>query len=267
MVMTNLWNTFVWHHPERVSRLIMLVYCVLFPGTLITIFLDAIPENARWFGGLLMTIQGVSVIAWMFHYHGSRAFYPITAVLLGSCTIEYVGATTGFPFGSYSYTTVLSPRILDTVPVAILFAWMMVIAGAWYTGRILINSSSRVVRAVLTGLFVMIIDIQIEPVATHINQYWEWYDSGPYYGVPTVNFAGWWAVGFILGYICDPYFVRINASDAHVVPLIAVVGSYIMFASMTYMHGYYIATIVALAMTVVTWVGLSRVRAHQMQGS
>jgi len=250
--MHNLWNTYIWQHPERWSRLIMLVYAALFPGTLITIFLDAIPENARWFGGLLMTLQGLAVSAWLLHHQGHRAWVPIIAVLTGSFAVEYVGATTGFPFGAYSYTTVLIPRILDTVPLAILFAWLMVIAGAWYTGRLVLYSTSRVVRAMLTGLFVMIIDIQIEPVATHIHNYWEWYDSGPYYGVPTINFAGWWAVGFILGYICDPYFVAIRAPQSHLIPLIAVMGSYTMFAAMTLMEGYYIATVVAATMFIIT---------------
>jgi putative membrane protein len=250
--MTNIWNTYVWHHPERWSRIIMFVYAMVFPGTLVTIFADAIPDNARWFGGLLMSIQGLAVSAWLFHHQGNRAWIPIGAVLTGSFAIEYIGATTGVPFGAYSYTTVLTPRILDTVPVAILFAWLMVIAGAWYTGRLVLDSSSRIVRAALTGLFVMIIDIQIEPVATHINNYWEWYDTGPYYGVPTINFAGWWAVGFVLGYICDPFFTVIRAPQSHIIPLSAVMGSYIMFAAMTAIHGYYIATGVAIIMTVLT---------------
>lgn len=233
---------------------------MVFPGTLVTIFLDAIPDNARWFGGLLMSIQGLAVSAWLIHHLGRMAWIPITAVLSGSFAIEYIGATTGFPFGAYSYTTVLAPRILDTVPVAILFAWLMVIAGAWYTGRLLFDAQSRAIRAVLTGLFVMIIDIQIEPVATHINHYWEWYDSGPYYGVPTVNFAGWWAVGFILGYVCDPYFMKIRAPQSYIIPLSAVVGSYIMFAAMTAMNGYYIATGVALLMIVFTGIRLRLLR-------
>ena len=258
--MNKAWNTYIWQHPERWSRVIMLVYAMLFPGTLATIFLDAIPENARWFGGLLMTIQGVAVSAWLLHHQGQKAWIPIIAVLTGSFTVEYVGATTGFPFGAYSYTTVLIPRILDTVPLAILFAWLMVIAGAWYTGRLVLNTSSRIIRAVLTGVFVMIIDIQIEPVATHIHNYWQWYDSGPYYGVPTVNFAGWWAVGFILGYICDPYFVAIRAPQSHFIPLIAVMGSYGMFAAMTFMTGYYIATVVAIIMLTFTIVRLLRFR-------
>lgn len=257
--MNNAWNTSIWQHPERWSRLIMLVYAMVFPGTLVTIFLDAIPDNARWFGGLLMTIQGVAVTAWLLHHQGRNAWIPIIAVLTGSFAVEYIGATTGFPFGSYSYTSVLTPRILDTVPVAILFAWLMVIAGAWYSGRLVYASQSRIVRAVLTGLFVMIIDIQIEPVATHINQYWEWYDTGPYYGVPTVNFAGWWAVGFILGYICDPYFVAIQTRDCHIIPLSAVMGSYVMFAAMTAMNGYYIATAVAIFMIVLTTLRLRTV--------
>lgn len=258
--MINVWNAYIWQHTERWSRLIMLVYATVFPGTLVTIFADAIPDNARWFGGLLMTVQGLAVTAWLFHHQGRKAWIPIIAVLTGSFAVEYVGATTGFPFGAYSYTTVLAPRILDTVPVAILFAWLMVIAGAWYTGRLVFDSPSRIVRAALTGLFVMIIDIQIEPVATHINNYWEWYDTGPYYGVPTVNFAGWWAVGFILGYICDPYFAAIKAPQSHIIPITAVMCSYIMFAAMTAMHGYYIATAVAMVMCVVTVVRLRQFR-------
>lgn len=258
--MSNAWNTYIWQHPERWGRLIMLIYAMVFPGTLVTIFADAIPENARWFGGLLMSIQGLAVATWLFHYHRHKAWIPIIAVLTGSFAVEYIGATTGFPFGAYSYTTVLVPRILDTVPLAILFAWLMVIAGAWYTGRLVFDSASRIVRAALTGLFVMVIDIQIEPVATHINNYWEWYDTGPYYGVPTVNFAGWWAVGFILGYICDPYFAAIRTQQSHMIPLMAVVGSYIMFAAMTVVHGYYIATVVAIVMCVMTIVRLRQFR-------
>jgi len=48
---------------------------------------------------------------------------------------------------------------------------------------------------------VLLLDLQIEPVATRINQYWIWLDGGPYYGVPTANFVAWWLTGLVMAVV------------------------------------------------------------------
>jgi uncharacterized membrane protein len=54
---------------------------------------------------------------------------------------------------------------------------------------------------VVAATLVLLLDLQIETVATKINQYWVWLDGGPYYGVPTANFVAWWLVGLAMALV------------------------------------------------------------------
>jgi putative membrane protein len=53
----------------------------------------------------------------------------------------------------------------------------------------------------LAATLVLLLDLQIETVATRINQYWIWREGGPYYGVPTANFVAWWLIGLAMALI------------------------------------------------------------------
>jgi putative membrane protein len=50
----------------------------------------------------------------------------------------------------------------------------------------------------VAATLVLLLDLQIETVATKINRYWIWQDGGPYYGVPTANFVAWWLIGLAM---------------------------------------------------------------------
>ena len=68
---------------------------------------------------------------------------------------------------------------------------------------------------VLAATLVLLLDLQIETIATEINQYWVWLDAGPYYGVPTANFVAWWLVG--LGMAAVVSILRLDNSIAYCV--------------------------------------------------
>ena len=53
----------------------------------------------------------------------------------------------------------------------------------------------------MAATLVLLLDLQIETVATKINQYWIWLDGGPYYGVPTANFVAWWLTGLAMALV------------------------------------------------------------------
>jgi uncharacterized membrane protein len=42
------------------------------------------------------------------------------------------------------------------------------------------------------------IDLLIDPLAVNKLGYWQWMGSGPYYGVPLNNFAGWFLASLII---------------------------------------------------------------------
>ncbi|MCA9957051.1 MAG: carotenoid biosynthesis protein, partial [Anaerolineales bacterium] len=60
-----------------------------------------------------------------------------TAVIIAVLTlfVEWLGSTTGFPFGSYGYTDLMQPQIAH-VPVLIPFAWFMMLPAAWAVARL-----------------------------------------------------------------------------------------------------------------------------------
>jgi uncharacterized membrane protein len=74
--------------------------------------------------------------------------------------------------------------------------------GSWQLARLTLGErGGRIGLATLTGVLIVVLDLQIETVATLINNYWFWIDGGLYYGVPPQNFAGWWVVGFLIALI------------------------------------------------------------------
>jgi putative membrane protein len=124
--------------------------------------------------------------------------------------VEHIGETTGLPFGHYSYTEVLQPQLLGVVPLAIPCAWLMVALGAWQLTHALFQ---KVGRPLLVATLVVAIDLQIEPVATQIHSYWIWHDLGFYYGVPLLNFAGWWLVGLLVALLLRSALERGEIGD------------------------------------------------------
>ncbi|MEN9935843.1 MAG: hypothetical protein RLZZ387_2422 [Chloroflexota bacterium] len=192
---------------RRVALACFLTYCAVFPGSVSTVALDAVPAWGEWMGTALLVVQGVAVICWMLGAYSARGGLAVAGALLLAWTVEHVGETTGFPFGRYQYTEMLQPQLFGVVPVPITLAWLMAAFGSWQLSLAVLARTTHPSPArlpllmVLTGALVVVLDLQIETVATFINPYWRWIDSGPYYGVPTVNFVAWWGVGALMALV------------------------------------------------------------------
>ncbi len=180
-------------------------YCAVFPGSTITVALDAVPAWGLWMGAAMLIAQGLAVIFWALGMYGARGGLAVTLAGLLAWAVEHLGETTGWPFGRYQYTEMLQPQILGIVPVPITLAWLMAGFGSWQLARLTLpEATSRRAHAglaALTGALIVVLDLQIETVATFINPYWGWIDTGPYYDVPPQNFVAWWVVGVLMALI------------------------------------------------------------------
>jgi putative membrane protein len=107
---------------------------------------------------------------------------------------ELIGVHTGFPFGHYRYTDVLGPLIAG-VPIVVAGAWMVLFA----------YLSQMRVHPALAAAWLAAIDLVIDPPSSNDLGYWEWLQSGPYFGAPLINSAGWFAVGLIIFYALSRY--------------------------------------------------------------
>jgi bisanhydrobacterioruberin hydratase len=188
------------------------VYLFLYPFSLALVALDRVPVWGTWMGGALLILQGTLLGLWLTVNFGRWGAIASLWVLFLSWLIEHVGATTGFPFGAYSYTDVLQPQILGVVPLAIPFAWLLIVPAAMAVGEVLLNRDGAAVaddrrvrtsRVLMAAALALLLDVTIEPFAVNINQYWVWSDpaAGLYYGIPLSNFVAWFVTSLLLSWV------------------------------------------------------------------
>lgn len=129
-----------------------------------------------------------------------RARIAAAIVLLGSSAAEWIGATTGFPFGPYQYTDAFGPRMGGVLPIAIPLAWLVILFAARYALQARWPGLTRAKLAAGVGAIALATDFNLEFVAWKIRGYWIWYPgvSDPPAWPPWQNYASWFGLAFLL---------------------------------------------------------------------
>jgi len=152
------------------------------------------PLDAPWAASLFLLLAGLIVAATS---RRGEVGVLLTAAAIGFAA-EVVGVRYGFLFSEYAYTDVLLPHLWK-VPVVMLSAWMVLVA---YTRELYLHvhwpGSPRLVGALVGALWMTAIDLVIDPLAANQLGYWRWVGTGPYYGIPTHNFLGWFVVSLLI---------------------------------------------------------------------
>ena len=118
---------------------------------------------------------------------------PVLLIWFLGMTVEWIGTATSWPFGAYTYASILGKQWYG-VPLTIGFAWVAVVLNsALLTRRV----SSAMSRALQTGGLAMAIDLVLDPVA-HARGFWTWQSTGGFYCVPLANFIAWFMVASLL---------------------------------------------------------------------
>jgi lycopene beta-cyclase len=167
---------------------------------------DVFPRMAT-LGTLLQLAAVLSALA--LAWPVSKVLRIALAVFASTWLVEAIGQAGGLPFGRYHYTGALQPQVAG-VPVLIPLAWMMMLAAAWgVTGAILGRSQARLGRAypfvfaALAGLVFTAWDLYLDPQMT-ARHLWVWDQPGEYFGIPWVNFLGWWITAALLTVFLRP---------------------------------------------------------------
>jgi len=157
----------------------------------------------RWGVIISVSLLVATVLTTLHHALGARqTLRVVVPVLLLAWLFEYIGHSTGYPFGGYSYTPALQPQ-LGGVPLLIPLAWLMMLPPAWAVGSQLSGERSGL-RFVLTsaGAFTAW-DLFLDPQMVAWG-YWQWDAVGGYFGIPWSNFAGWFLAAAVITYLARP---------------------------------------------------------------
>lgn len=185
-----------WDH--RIYRLFIFWYII----GIILLGFDILPSWLEWANAVFLILAGTIGFLYFVRRFGKTAGIAIGLIIFFSTFIvEGAGANSGFLFGSYDYTDRFAPNLFG-VPIAIGFAWLMVVATSHVLAR-WIFPDNTLGYAVTGGIGAVIMDLIIDPVAYHIKGYWIWEDIGWYYEIPWTNFFGWFVVSFVLHLMID----------------------------------------------------------------
>lgn len=112
---------------------------------------------------------------------------------------EFIGTGYGFPFGGYEYTGLLGYKLGGRVPAVIPLSWFLMALPSWAMAHAVFDGASRRLGRIILGAYLLTAwDLVLDPAMSYLTPYWVWADSGPYYGMPWVNLAGWMGTGMVL---------------------------------------------------------------------
>jgi putative membrane protein len=246
---------------RRVILVLLSIYLFIYPWSVLLVALDRVPVWGSWMGGVLLILQGTLVGVWLVAAYGRHGLLASWLILLLSWLIEHIGTTTGFPFGAYEYTDVLLPKVVGVVPLAIPFAWLLVVPVSmgiieWLVARkrhhgARVSDLNPMLKVLGAATFALLLDVIIEPVSVHISGYWQWHEGvGGYYGVPLANFVAWWVWSVFLSWLLLTFRRKAPASTPPfpwLLPLLYVL-NLTMFVVVNGAHAHKIPTLLGLIM-------------------
>ena len=152
--------------------------------------------------------------------------------------VEWLGKTTGVPFGAYDYTAP-GPSIAG-VPLLVPLGW-------WAFTLIALSVAPVRRRLWLAPLALVAWDLGLDPLMVSKN-FWQFEAGGAYYGVPVSNFVGWYLAGLGLMWVLMWLEPRLKTERSPELRLVFVVQAFLIAVGLSFygMFGAGLVTFVAM---------------------
>ena len=120
-----------------------------------------------------------------------RAAVGVAFLCAYAYAVEYVGVTTGWPYGEFHYTVDLGPTV-GGIPLALPVFFLPLVLNGYLFCLLLLGDRARsvAVRLPVVVATVVLMDLVLDPGAVALG-FWTYADGGAFYGVPRSNFLGW----------------------------------------------------------------------------
>ncbi|MFB6116922.1 bisanhydrobacterioruberin hydratase [Halosegnis sp.] len=151
------------------------------------------PLNFNPFLVLLGTlVMRLPLVAGLAPLVNRRLATGLGLLTLYAYAIEYVGTTTGIPYGEFAYGVDLGPMLLGKVPLGLPVFFLPLVVNAYLLCLLLLRgrADSPFVRVPAVIAAVLLVDLVLDPGAVALG-FWSYASGGAYYGVPVTNYGGW----------------------------------------------------------------------------
>ncbi len=228
-------------------------------------------------GAAYMIMGAIAAATYAYRLLGLRRclsfMLPAVFLSLGS---ELLGTSTGFPFGNYGYLDGLGYKLAGLVPFTIPLSWFYLGFSTYVLARVGLESifgSSRpwlrqigaiALGAVLLTAWDIVLDFAMSQDAI---RFWEWRQSGAFYGMPYQNFVGWLGTGALFMTVAAFFWGReplpLKRSDL-TLPLGIYLVNFVFGATITLFAGIWVPCVLATAFGLVPALVLWRVAKNQV---
>jgi len=173
--------------------------------------------SARWPDGFLVVVTTATVLASLNRQlPGQNVMLASIIISLIAGAVQTLGALTAIPFGPYVYTQHIGQQLFYPLPWAVPLMWIAVILTSRGVARLTLrpwrktqNYGFRLIG--LTTLLVVVLDLGLEPFATHVRHYWFWNPTKlklEWYSTPWVNFFGWAVTALLILAFSTPSLIN-----------------------------------------------------------
>ncbi len=160
---------------------------------------------AQQVSALMIAATCVTVIHGSMRYGIKGVLVFLALCLGGGFAVENFSVAAGPPFGKYHYTNALRMPMIGYVPLDVGVLYFAMGYHAWVIGNILLDKADtrldqrfNLIALPVVAAFVMAMwGVVVDPASSTIQNVWIWHNSGGYFGVPLINFIGWWVVVYV----------------------------------------------------------------------
>ena len=201
------------------------------------------------------------VVACMLRMHGLWGTMSFIGLVIAiPFASEFLGVTTGIPYGAYAYIETPGPYVLGLVPLFIFVAWILIAYLAMATTTAALGRSTLWLAPV-DGLVATAWDLLVDPVAVR-SQFWKWLSPAALYGVPISNFVGWFVVVTVLSLAARWTWSRDTRAPARMSRSVLLIlpgvllTSGLQFGILATAYGFFVSTLLGLGIVLLV-VGLA----------
>ena len=196
-----------------------------------------IPDAFPILAYLSTVLLALAMLGYALERYGRRTWLLFVVTLVFGTLVEWLGESTGIPFGAYQYTAP-GPSLLG-VP--------LLVPLGWWAFTLIALAVAPVAKLWLAPLALVAWDVGLDPLMV-AKGFWVFEPAGFYYGVPLTNFLGWYVAGLSLCWLLLRLEPRLRAENSPELRLVFVVQMFLICVGLMFFGMPVAALVTFLAM-------------------